>query len=191
IPTKTTYNSLQMKLDRRFSNGVLVSTSYTLGRGWSYINGDSNTTISTPADFQRSWARTDQDRLHSFVSSFVYQLPIGPEQKWVKEGRLSQVLGGWQISGFFTVQSGSPIGMTMNNGANLNAPGNTWRPNVSGTPAVLGGIGPDQLWFDTSAFSAPPNTTWGIAPFNVALDAPKYVNLDMTIAERSPAGVLK
>src|SRR5439155_23525932 len=123
--------------------------------------------------------------------SFVYQLPFGPERTWLREGAISQILGGWQVSGFFTAQSGLPIGFTMNNGANLNAPGNTLRPNVNGTPAVLGGIGPDQLGVDTSAFSAPPNTTWGIAPFNVALDAPKYVNLDMTIAERSPAGVLK
>src|SRR4051812_23276942 len=65
IGTKTQYNSLQTKLDRRFSNGFLVTTSYTLGRGWSYVNGDSNTTIATPADIERSWARTDQDRLHS------------------------------------------------------------------------------------------------------------------------------
>jgi len=183
IPPKTTYNSLQTKLDRRFSNGLLVTTSYTLGRGWSYINGDSNTTISTPADVERSWARTDQDRLHSFVSSFVYQLPVGPGGKWLREGPLSQVLGGWQLSGFFTLQSGSPIGFTMNNGANLNAPGNTWRPNVSGTPAVLSGIGPDQLWFDTSVFSAPPNNTWGTVARNGVLDGPKYVNLDATLAK--------
>ncbi len=183
VPTKTTYNSLQMKLDRRFSNGVLVTTSYTLGRGWSYINGDSNTTISTPADIERSWARTDQDRLHSFVTSFVYQLPVGPERKWLQEGPLSHVLGGWQFSGFLTVQSGSPINFTMNNGANLNAPGNTWRPNVSGTPRVLGDIGPDALWFDTAVFSAPPNNTWGNAARNGVLDGPKYINLDMTIAK--------
>ena len=69
IGTKTSYNSLQAKLDRRFYNGILVSTSYTLGRGWSYVNGDSNTTIATPADIERSWARTDQDRLHSLVGS--------------------------------------------------------------------------------------------------------------------------
>ena len=183
IPTRTTYHSLQMKLDRRFSGGLLVTTSYTLGRGFSYINGDSNTTISTPADIERSWARTDQDRLHSFVSSFVYQLPVGPEGKWLRDGPLSQILGGWQLSGFFTVQSGSPIGFTMNNGANLNAPGNTWRPNVSATPSVVGGIGPDQLWFDTSVFSAPPNNTWGTAARNAVLDGPNYVNLDATLAK--------
>jgi hypothetical protein len=183
IPTKTTYNSLQTKLDRRFSNGVLITTSYTLGRGWSYINGDSNSGISTPADIERSWARTEQDRLHSFVTSFVYQLPAGPGKKWLNDGLASQILGGWQFSGFFTVQSGSPINFTMNNGANLNAPGNTWRPDVTGTPAVLGGIGPNQPWFDTAVFTAPPNNTWGNAARNGVLDGPKYVNLDATVAK--------
>src|SRR5207249_4137381 len=36
IPLKTSYNSLQTKVDRRFSNGLLVTTSYALGRGMSY-----------------------------------------------------------------------------------------------------------------------------------------------------------
>src|SRR5204862_3725228 len=122
--------------DRRFSGGLLVTTSYTLGRGWSYVDGGANTNILTPADFERSWARTDQDRLHSLVESFLYQLPVGPNRKWLKDGPLSQILGGWQLSGIFAAQSGSPIGITMSN-ANLNAPGNTQRPNVSRTPAVL------------------------------------------------------
>src|SRR5262245_26835845 len=95
IPTKTSYNSLQVKLDRRFSKGLLVNTSYTLGRGWSYINGYSNSGISTPADIERSWARTDQDRLHSFVSSFVYQVPGGTHSD---NAVVRQVLGGWQLS---------------------------------------------------------------------------------------------
>jgi hypothetical protein len=191
VPTRTTYNSLQVKFDRRFANGFLLNTSYTLGGGWSYINGDSNTTISTPADIERSWARTDQDRLHSFVTSFVYQLPIGPERRWLREGVASRILGGWQVSGFFTAQSGSPINFTMNNGANLNAPGNTWRPNVSGTPAVLGGIGPDSPWFDASVFSAPPNNTWGNAARNGVLDGPNYYNLDATIAKLLNLGSAK
>jgi hypothetical protein len=188
IPTKETYNSLQTKLDRRFSSGLLVTTSYTLGRGMSYTNGDSNSVIATPADLQRSWARTDQDRLHSFVLSFVYQLPVGPDRQWLREGPLSQVLGGWQVSGFFTVQSGQPIGFQAS-GTNLNAPGNTQRPNVSGTPAVLGGIGPGNLWFDTSVFSAAPLNTWGTAPRNDVLDGHKYVDLDATVAKLFRADV--
>jgi len=181
IGTKTTYNSLQTKLDRRFTGGLLVTTSYTLGRGWSYVNGDSNTTIATPADIERSWARTDQDRLHSLVESFLYQLPFGPDRKWLRDGAVAQILGGWQVSGIFTAQSGSPIGITMS-AATLNAPGNTQRPDVSGTPQVLGGIGPGVQWFDPAVFSSPAPNTFGNSLRNGVLDGPAYVNLDATIA---------
>src|SRR5262245_28067236 len=190
IGTKTTYNSLQTKLDRRFSNGILVTTSYTLGRGWSYVNGDSNTDIATPADFERSWARTDQDRLHSFVESFLVQLPWGPDRKWLREGVVSHILGGWQVSGIFAWQSGSPINITMS-AATLNAPGNTQRPDVSGTPKVLGGIGPGNLWFDTSVFSSPAPNTFGSSERNGVLDGPRYVNLDTTIAKALSFGRVK
>jgi hypothetical protein len=107
---------------------------------------------------------------------------VGPERKWLRDGPLSQILGGWQISGILAAQSGSPIGITMSN-ANLNAPGNTQRPDVTGTPAVLGNVGPGALWFDTSVFSSPANNTFGNAKRNGVIDGPKYVNLDATIAK--------
>lgn len=182
IPLKTSYNSLQMKLDRRFSNGIMMNTSYTLGAGYSYNTGDSNGGIPTPADLERSWARTDQDRRHSFVESFLYQLPVGPNKRWLSTGPASQILGGWQVSGFVTLQSGTPINITMSN-ANLRAPGNTQRPDVSGTPEVLGGIGPGNQWFSTSVFSTPANNTFGNAKRNGVLDGPGYANLDATIAK--------
>src|SRR6185503_19458288 len=101
---------------------------------------------------------------------------------WLRDGPLSHVLGGWQVSGIFVAQTGSPIAITMSN-ATLNAPGNTQRPNVSGTPAVLGAVGPGALWFDTSVFSAPAANTFGTALRNGVLDGPAYVNLDATIAK--------
>ena len=55
----------------------------------------------TPADIERSWARRNEDRLHSFVVSWVYELPFGPEERWLQDGLLSHVLGSWQVSGFF------------------------------------------------------------------------------------------
>jgi len=182
IPTKETYNSFQVKLDRRFSGGFLVTTSYTLGRGMSYTSGDSNSGIATPADLQRSWARTDQDRLHSLTTSFLYQVPVGADRRWLRQGLLSEVLGGWQVSGFLTAQSGLPINFTAN-GNNLHAPGNTQRPNVSGTPAVYSNPGPGQLWFDTAVFSPASPDTWGTAVRNGVLDGPSYVNVDATLAK--------
>jgi hypothetical protein len=182
IPVKSTYHSMQVKVDRRLRNGLQMTNSYTLGRGYNYFNGDSNGTISTPADFERSWGRTSFDSTHSFTSSFVYQLPWGPQGRWGREGILGRVLGDWQIAGIFAAISGTPIDFTAS-AAGLRAPGNTQRPNASGTPEVLGGIGSNALWFDTSVFSAPPAGTWGNVERNGLLTGPAYVNLDGSIVK--------
>jgi len=179
---KNDYHSLQTKLDRRFTNGLLVTNSYTLGRGRNYSGGDSNGGIGTPADRERSWGRHDNDRTHVWASSFVWELPWGPNKRWLSEGPLSQVLGGWQLAGIFSAASGQPLGFTAS-AATLRAPGNTQRPDATGTPRVIGGIGPDTFWFDTSVFSAPPPNTWGNVNRNDLLDGPGYWVLDLTVAK--------
>ena len=187
LPVKTTYHSLQTKVDRRFSNGLLVTTSYTLGRSKNYSDGDSNGAIQTPADIERSWARRNEDRLHNLVISGVYQLPFGRDQRWLQSGPLSQVLGNWQISGIFATQSGRPIAFTAND-ATLRAPGNTQRPDASGTPEVVGRIGAGNQWFDTSVFSAPAAGAWGNVQRNGLLDGPGYTNVDASIAKQMAFG---
>ena len=182
VPVKTEYHSLQAKVDRRFQNGLLVTNSYTLGRSKNYSNGDSNGAIQTPADPERSWARRGEDRLHNFASSWVYHLPIGRSGKWLTDGALSHILGDWQVSGVFVAQSGIPINFEAN-GATLRAPGNQQRPDATGTPNVLGGIGPGNLWFDTSVFSAPAQNTWGNVVRNELLDGPAYINADASLAK--------
>ena len=44
---------MQIKVDRRMRGGLLLTNSYTLGRAYSYSNGDGGGTISTPADLER------------------------------------------------------------------------------------------------------------------------------------------
>ena len=182
VPVKSTYHSMQIKFDRRMRNGLSVTNSYTLGRGYNYFNGDSNGTISTPADFERSWGRTSFDSTHSFTSSFVYLLPWGPQGAWLREGVLGRILGDWQIAGIFSAISGTPIDFTAS-AAGLRAPGNTQRPDASGKPEVLGGIGSNELWFDTSVFSAPAAGTWGNVKRNGLLTGPAYVNLDGSLVK--------
>ena len=182
IPVKSTYNSMQVKVDRRLKNGLLVTNSYTLGRGYNYFNGDSNGSIDTPADFERSWGRTSFDSTHNYTSSFVYLLPWGPQGKWLREGLVAKVLGDWQVSGIFSATSGTPIDFTAS-AAGLRAPGNTQRPDATGKPKVLGGIGSNELWFDTAVFSAPAAGTWGNVKRNGLLTGPAYVNLDGSIVK--------
>lgn len=182
LPYHTTYHSMQVKVDRRFKNGFLITNSYTLGRGESYDGGDSNGAIGTPADIERSWGRTSNDRTHTFVSSFVYGLP------WQKEGVLGVLSNGWQVSGIFTAQTGQPIQIAMD-GALLRAPGNTQRPDLVGDPAILGGVGTGELWFNTSAFAAPPPNTFGnLTRTGSGVNGPGYVNLDASLVKKFGMG---
>ena len=99
---------MQVKVDRRMRNGLMVTNSYTLGRGWNY----SDVAPAHPDRFQRGWGRTSFDVLHNYTGSFVYLLPWGPQGTWLREGVLSKVLGDWQVSGLFLAASGTPIDFT-------------------------------------------------------------------------------
>jgi hypothetical protein len=169
---------MQVKVDRRMRHGFMMTNSYTLGRGYDFNNGAP----AHPDRFARGWGRTLFDTLHNYTNSFVYLLPVGPQSKWLREGVLGRVLGDWQITGLFLVASGAPIEFIANN-AGLRAPGNDQTPNATGTPNVLGGIGSNTLWFDTSVFSAPPAGTWGNVQRTTLLDGPGYANLDASLVK--------
>jgi hypothetical protein len=182
LPYRTTYNSLQVKVDRRFRNNFLITNSYTFGRGESYDGGDSNGAISTPADIELSWGRTVNDRTHTFVSSYVWGLPIN------KGGALGWIVNGWQLSGLFTAQTGQALDITAS-GALLRAPGNMQRPNQTGDSEILGGIGGGQLWFDTSVFVLPAENTFGnVTRAGTGVEGPGYVNLDASVVKRFDIG---
>jgi hypothetical protein len=183
IPVKSEYKSMQFKIDRRMRGGLLITNSYTIGRGYSYINGDGTAgTIATPADIERSYQRTSFDSTHSFANSFLYQLPLGPDGRWMREGVAGKILGDWQVTGVFSAISGTPIDFTAS-ATTLRAPGNSQTPDVNGTPKVLGGIGASDPWFDTSVFSAPAANTWGNVERRGLLTGPAYVNLDASVVK--------
>jgi hypothetical protein len=183
ISVKSQYHSMQVKVDRRMRGGLLVTNSYTLGRAYSYSNGDgTRPEIATPAALERSWSRTTFDSTHSFTSSFVYLLPWGPQGSWLREGVMGKVLGDWQVTGLFSATSGTPISFSAST-AGLRAPGNSQTPNATEKPKVLGGIGSNALWFDTSVFSAPAAGTWGDMRRRGLLTGPAYVNLDASIVK--------
>jgi hypothetical protein len=178
--TNTRYDSLQVKLDRRFSNGLLWTNSYTLARARDYTNDNGD--IGTPADVQRSYGLADFDRTHSFVSSFVYELPFWKDAK----GAAGAILGGWQVAGIFIAQSGTPVDIRAG-GASLRAPNNQQRPDLNGAQRVIGDIGPGKQYFDISVYSAPAPNTFGNMTRNAGPRGPHYVNLDASVVKRIKA----
>ena len=182
---KSEYHGLQVKVDRRFRNGFLVTNSYTLSRSKDYVN--ENTTIGTPIDWNLSWARSNFDRLHNYVATALYELPFGPGKRWLGEGVLGKIVGGWQVSGIFTGQSGTPLNIT-GNGTVLNTPGSTAYPNLNGEHNVLGGLGPGKLYFDPTVYSQPAAGQQGNLSRNGGPEGPGFWNIDGSLFKRFAIG---
>jgi hypothetical protein len=182
---KSRYNGLQMKVDRRFINGLLVTNSYTFGRSMDLAQ--ENGGIPTPLDFNQSWARSDTDRTHNYTLTSVYELPWGPKKRWLKEGTLGKIIGGWQLSGIFIGQSGLPLTITAS-GTALNTPGTTAYANLNGQNVILGGLGPGLLYFDPTVYSQPANATQGNMKRHSGPDGPGFWEVDGALFKRFALG---
>ncbi|PYU83921.1 MAG: TonB-dependent receptor [Acidobacteria bacterium] len=182
------YNALQVKFDRRISGGFILTTSYTYGKALGYIeeNGENSNGIDYYINFRRNYARTDFDRTHMFVQSYIWDLPFGKGQRWLHGGPLNTVFGGWRFSNVVTFMTGTPFNFGCNC-ASIKSPGNHQSPWVTGPIAEPKGVD-QQLWFDTSVFLDPfkVNTPNRVMFGNVGryiLSGPNFFNLDSSLAK--------
>ena len=134
-----------------------------------------------------SWARSDFDRTHNYVLSSIYELPWGPGKKWMHDGMLGKIIGGWQVSGLFVAQSGQALTIG-GNGTLLNTPGNSAFANLTGDNKVLGGLGPGLFYFDTSVYSLPAAGVQGNMKRHSGPDGPGFWNLDASLFKRFSMG---
>jgi hypothetical protein len=115
---QSTYNALLASLQRRFHNGLNLLASYT----WSKTLTDADSALPAFAGFsgggfvQNSYNLNSeksisyQDVPHTFVVSYVYELPIGPNKKFLSHGGVAgRALGGWEVGGVQRYQSGQPL----------------------------------------------------------------------------------
>jgi hypothetical protein len=133
------YHSLQTQLDKRFSRGVSAGVHYTWSRFEDTASEIFNPSAGEVAVAQDSFdlpaekGRSTYDRPHRLAGNFVWELPWHIQQ----EGLAGKVLGGWQVSSFFSLQSGGPF--TVLNGSDPTGAlagidglvGNAIRPNLN------------------------------------------------------------
>ncbi len=137
------YHAAQAQVSRRFSKGLGITGSYTYSKlidnGSEIFASAGLVNSSLPIiPLVLGGERNDRgvslfDRTHRAVFTYVYDLPFMREQK----GFLGHVIGGWQISGVTTFESGVPF--TVGNGLDANGvAGNNDRPNFNpnGRPGV-------------------------------------------------------
>jgi len=177
IGTHTYYQALQLKLDRRFKAGFMLTTAYTFSKGLNF--SEDNGGVSIPMNLRINKARMNDNRSHTFVQSYVYELPFGKGKRWATQGPAAWIGGGWQLQGILSLMTGQWFTATAPDSV-LNAPGNQQRVNVVGPIRYLKGTGPGEKFFDVTSFATPLQNTLGNAGRNI-LVGPGIVNLDASL----------
>jgi hypothetical protein len=177
IGTNTWYNSLQVKFDRRFSNGFMLTTAYTWSKGLNFSEDTGG--VAIPMSVPLNKAQMNDNRNHVFVQSYMYELPFGRGKRWVQNGPVRWLVEGWQLQGIFGAATGQWVSPSVA-AASLNAPGNASRPDWVAPVRYLGRIGPGDKFFDTSAFAIPRQNTLGNAGRSI-IQGPGGVNLDASL----------
>ena len=162
----SSYNSLQVDINRRFSHGLSFRGVYTFSKALD--DGDSlNATTSAnapalasnPYNFQADWGPATYNATNIGVISAVYELPFGRGKAFANDlsGLANGFVGGWSVTSIVTLQSGFPLNTAAQlqpikqrrytqSGESLRNP-NFHGPVVTGKPAQ---------WFNPAAFLAAP-----------------------------------
>jgi hypothetical protein len=178
------YHSLQIRGEKRLSWGLSFNAAYTWGK--SIDSGGSSGSLgpqSQPQDVRNLAAERSLstfDIRNRFVVSALYGLPFGQGKMFLSSAnRLEDALiGGWQLNGIFTAQSGLPFSPTISSDpANTNS--TFLRPNRIGNGALPKGQRTIKDWFDISAFAVPDVFTYGNSRPDI-LTGPGTINLDLS-----------
>jgi hypothetical protein len=184
----SSYNSLQVDVNRRFSHGLQLRGVYTFaknlddGTAWnSSVGANAPGFVMFPLNPKWDWSLATTDVRNLAVINGTYELPFGSGRRFLRSlrGWREKVAGGWTFSGVETLQSGLPFTPQLgynpsNNGDSRNPVRPSWNPAFNGK--VIEG-GPNQ-YFNPNAFLPPVTGTYGnvgrdtlIGPGLAGLDA--------------------
>ena len=187
------YDAVSVILRKRMSKGLQVDAHYTWSRTRdmsTHSNGGGQTMNNY--DIWADYGPANWDVPHRFVASYLYDVPF---LKTSSNPVLKYVVAGWQISGVTTVQSGTPVNVTLSTDtANIGITGQQRPDLVGAVPAMNCVADPDptkrrQLMncYDQTAFALPAQFTFGNAPRNV-LRGPKFASTDVSLMKNIPLG---
>jgi hypothetical protein len=104
------YNSLQTQLQKKFKQNTMLQVAYTWSHGLTTNQADRTVGGILPlqGDFKGVYGPTVGDRRQVLTANFVWDLPFFQTQK----GFIGHTLGGWELSGIQTAQTGLPATVT-------------------------------------------------------------------------------
>ena len=188
------YHGLQSKIEKRFSGGLYFLGSYTWSKSIDNQSNGTDTAIASgqypqdPLNANLDRGLSSFDRPQVLVGSLVWEIPFGrgPAERSRARELVNGALGGWQLSGILTAQSGTPFSVLMSC-ADINAQGDNCRPNRVASGALPSGQQSINEWFNTAAFVIPSTPEYGDAGRNI-LRAPGLNDIDLAMSKSFSLG---
>jgi hypothetical protein len=185
------YNSLQTSLTGTVRRDLHLQVSYTLAKAEDATTstgsgGDLNNATNPYQGWKYDFGPSVFDRRNVFFANFVYDLPVFRDSG---SRLLKATLGGWQLSGIVTEETGAPVNLGVNGetaGSIISNSGT--RPNVGGPISYpRSKNGTTVQWFNPSAFAAPTcaaggggSDCYGDLGFD-AIRGPGHNNFDLAL----------
>ncbi len=179
----SSYNAMTVKVQKSYGNGLSFILAYTFGKSLDNAPGyasSSQSSSGTPQDSRNLKAErglSDFNVGNRLVVSPVYELPFGKNKAFLANGFAGRVLGGFQLSGIYSFDTGRPftISTTGNRSGSIYG---VDRPNIIGNP----NSGPKSVaqFFNTAAFTANSYGQFGNEGRNTLI-GPKYSDMDIAI----------
>ena len=182
----SSYHSLQAKFVKRFTNGLAANVAYTFSKSIDTQSTDTGTGgdisgTENPFEMHRSMRGLSAfDIPHRLVVNYVWELPFGANKQYLQSGPAAVLLGGWQMTGILSTQSGYPFTVSANSTTNN---GTGARPNR----LCNGALDSPTLnaWFDVSCFASPIPFNYGTSGRNI-LRADPFTNFDAGLYQKLP-----
>jgi len=174
------YHALQVKLKQALAGGLYYLASYTYSKSMDLASDPQADTITNFYNLGQDYGPSDYSRKHMFSFATSYTLPVGKGKAFLgNTNRFAQaVLGGWNIGGIFTADSGLPFS-AMAGGDVANTGGGPQRAEkIFNAPGHA--LKTRQQWLNPLEFTVPAPFTFGNERRN-DLVGPSYVNVDFNV----------
>jgi trimeric autotransporter adhesin len=182
------YHALTVGVRRQFHGGFSIFGNYTYSKSIddaASVGGMGRTVAQNYLDIQAERGLSSFDMRHRLLINYIYELPFGDGRHWLsKGGAPARLLGGWQISGVTTIQSGNPFtAQVLGNLSNFGGVAAIFnlRADATGQPVELASSERSaQEFFNTAAFALPPAGQFGDAGRNT-IPGPGMVNFNFSL----------
>ena len=165
-------NAANMQVRRRLADGLTGGVSYTFAHAMdnaSSLGAGGAVVAQNDKDLEAEYARSTFERRQQISGNLYYELPWGPNRRWLKDGgHLAAIFGEWSSQFTVTVQSGVPLTARVLGSASdlLRGVNGSLRANYNGEDIVLSNPMVDEF-FNTTAFSLPAPGTFGTSSRNL------------------------